>query len=844
MIRPPKGRLLSTPGHTVKRHGAYYVRCVSNTPLRRNESSREDLVFTDLEGGCKWARQKIEEYEKQRVGYREAFSGKLSIHAQPKMQLWHNFMASVLSVDKEAGMQTTSFPRQLEKGDSLELGTDRFTQYLLENRQKNQNEQRKRQQKAQARQDNLEAHARWQQNEEARKSPGKAKVGGFFVRQEDFQKRGRGGPKRAAVNLKPVVLRSRMSIKSLSSALCISAPQIVWVASQLLEKKLTLNDFVSKEVAEMIVEEFNGQVATPEKEVREDGHERQSRPPVVCIMGHVDHGKTTLLDALRGTSVAEREAGGITQSIGAFPVSSSADGGEPFQATFLDTPGHALFSQMRELGANRGVTDVVVLVVDAIDGLMPQSLESIRLAQAAKLPIVVAINKCDLEGSDPDKIIQELPRHGVVTEDNGGDVLVAKISAKKKTGLDQLRTAIALTAEMQDLSAPRETLAEAAVLEARKQEGLGLIVNVIVRQGTLKVGDYVVCGQQATKVRVLLDANGNRVDTAPPSFPVCIVGFKSLEGIGDTLTACADEQTAESKARSFIQEDLAGSMEEIEESGEVEQGDVETVTVRTGQKRFTRKLVAWATDEDREAEKDLESRTVRIFLKADVKGSLAALKLYVDQLPRNVLTIEVVKDGLGDFNETDVELAADTGAILAGFGVQASEQIQDLATKKKVSLHTRNVIYNLMDDIRDHLTAHLPTQKVVTVHGAAKIQALFPLKGKGSRQKVAAGCVVTLGTLAASKPYRVMRGDKVIAEVDCETLKHFKDKVSTVDKGNECGVILEEFDAFELGDIIECYEIEEVRPQFDDTIARGSRFDLPGSNNMQTHYSRLHAAST
>eukprot|EP00457_Paulinella_chromatophora_P002017 gb/GEZN01002020.1/.p1 GENE.gb/GEZN01002020.1/~~gb/GEZN01002020.1/.p1 ORF type:complete len:843 (-),score=101.02 gb/GEZN01002020.1/:67-2595(-) len=826
-----------------------YVRYLSSAPyMAQREPTQLEPMFADLESGCKWAQTKIEEFEKRRIGTRDAFSLNPSVHrtrGDKNSQIWNNFVERLVAADNTGDVCKLRRIGLQQKRDSLDQNyASSFTRLLLENRVLDSLSRR---QNAKIRTQEYLKRAALHEKRVAEKTVSKKQKDSstLFDQQEGFRapRRKRDYGQQDVIKIvPPIALKARQSVKALSLSMSVPSSKIIWVASQLLEREITINDFLSRDVAEIVVHEFGCKVLQ-ETSAPTDKTKRTAppRPPVVCILGHVDHGKTTLLDALRGTTVAEREAGGITQSIGAFAVKNK-DGEDTFEATFLDTPGHALFSQMRALGASSTMTDLVVLVIDAIDGLMPQTIESIRLAQKEKLPIVVAINKCDLEGADPDKIIADLERQGVITEDKGGDVLCARISAKKGTGLDILKTAISLTAESRDVSALRDVPARAAVVESRMQQGLGLVVNVIVREGVLRVGDWVVCGHQATKVRVLLDSNGQKVSEAPPAFPVSLIGFKTLENLSGQVQVFPTEQEAMTFAKNVAEHDKADTMAGLDETGEMIQADAETHRVKVSRK-FSRNVVAWASEEDREAAKELASRTVQLYLKADVLGSLDALKTYIVQLPQDYLTIEVVREGLGEFTTRDVELAGETNAFLAGFGVEASEAVKGKAKELSVRLSTNRVIYNLMDDIRDYLSEKLPLADVMVVKGTCKVNAIFPLKGKSSEQKVAAGCVVTGGELSATAQYRVLRNKQVVHEGGIDTLKHFKDKVSTVEKGKECGIVLENFHAFEVGDVLECFQKKMERPRFDDSRARGSHSDMPGINTASLHLSRKAAGS-
>ncbi len=539
------------------------------------------------------------------------------------------------------------------------------------------------------------------------------------------------------------------------------------------------SDEVDHDVAELIVEEFGHKlkrISASDVEVDLSGPEDAEedllpRAPVVTVMGHVDHGKTSILDAMRKSSVTAGEAGGITQHIGAYQIKvASGD-----KITFLDTPGHAAFTAMRARGAQ--VTDIVILVVAADDGIMPQTIEAISHAKSAEVPIVVAINKMDAPGANSMKVRQDLLQHEVFVESMGGEVLDIEVSAKEGTGLDKLEEAILLQAELNDLKANPNRTADGVVVEAKLDKGRGAVSTVIVQRGTLKVGDVVVAGTAWGKIRALVDDRGSQVKEAAPSMPVEILGLDSAPNAGDDFVVVDDE----AKARSVVNFRLNREKDE------------QNKTPAASLENMFDKL------------KEAEISTVPILLKADVQGSVGAIVTSLEQLNTDEVRCKIVHSGVGGISETDIGLAIATGAPVIGFNVRASRNAADLAHKEGVEIRYYSIIYDLIDDIKAVMSGMLAPDIKETIIGTAEVLDIFNA-GKGK----AAGCLVTSGVVRQGAKARLLRDDTVVYEGDLGSLRRFKDAVKEVESGVECGMNFASYNDMKIGDVIECFEVEEI----------------------------------
>ncbi|KAG8865179.1 hypothetical protein FRB96_000068 [Tulasnella sp. 330] len=565
------------------------------------------------------------------------------------------------------------------------------------------------------------------------------------------------------------------------------------------------------------------------------------RPPIVTIMGHVDHGKTTLLDTLRSTSVASGESGGITQHIGAFSVplkslsvaaasTSSSSLDAPRSVTFLDTPGHAAFSAMRARGAT--VTDIIVLVVAADDGVMPQTREVIQLVKKdSNLQLVVAINKCDKPGVDTDKIKNDLLQEGVQLEELGGDVPSVEVSGLTGLGLDRLMETITLVAELADLRAEKDIPAHGHVLEANLDKGRGPIATVLVSRGTLKSGDHIIAGTTWAKVRQMTDDRGNHVSSASPGTPVIVAGWKSLPGAGDeVLTARSGRKAADdvkravtNREREKANEALMVDVASINEKRAMEkrrrvQINADAAEVarlhKTGIKKGKLRAElnapdsAYATSAASQREDGVKQ--LRLIVKADVSGTIEAVVGAISNLGNKEVKVAVIQSGVGDVTESDVSMAEASQAMILGFNVSAPRSIEAAASSSNVRMHVDTVIYRLMDEVKARLVAMLPPTIEKRVVGEAKIQQIFEINRKGGGNLSIAGCRVVNGLVEKHKMARVVRDGQTMAEGKISALKHLKKEMTEVRKGMECGVVIDGFGDFKEGDLIQTYNIIEI----------------------------------
>ncbi len=496
-------------------------------------------------------------------------------------------------------------------------------------------------------------------------------------------------------------------------------------------------------------------------------------PPVVTIMGHVDHGKTSLLDTIRKTKVAAGEAGGITQHIGAYQVEVQGK-----KITFLDTPGHEAFTAMRSRGAQ--VTHIAVIVVAANDGVMPQTREAIDHAKAAKVPIIIALNKMDLLDANPDYVKQQLAEIDVVVEEYGGDVPLIPVSARKGTGIDDLLEMILLVAEIQDIRANPNAPATGTIIEAKLEKNIGATATALIQQGTLKMGDNIVVGAMAGKVRAMFNDRGKRIQKAPPSTPVSILGLPEVPQAGDRLEVIADERTARQMA------------EHVSEQRRSETMPLGQVSLDTLYMQMQEGTV-----------KELD-----IVLKCDVQGSAEAIKHSLSRVGDENLKVRLIHEGIGNISETDVHLAGASGAVIIGFNVKADGAAQRLAQKEGVDIRYYNIIYKLLDDIQAALTGMLEPTYQEVIEGHAEVQQVF----KAGKNFMIAGCRIVDGKITRSSQARITRAKELVFDGKIASLRRGKDDVREVATGYECGIVLEDFNGVEVGDLIESYYKERVKP--------------------------------
>ena len=606
------------------------------------------------------------------------------------------------------------------------------------------------------------------------------------AREREKEKR-RGGVAEQARVAREVVIPDVITVQELSNRMAVRGVDII----KFLMRQgvmLKINDVIDNDTAELVATEFGHTVKrVSEADVEEgfigaediDDH-MEPRPPVVTIMGHVDHGKTSLLDALRSTDVAAGEHGGITQHIGAYQVRLK-DGQ---RVTFLDTPGHAAFSAMRARGAN--ITDIVVLVVAGDDGVMPQTIEAIKHAKAAEVPIIVAVNKMDKPGSDPTRVVNELLQHEIVVESLGGDTQLIEVSAKARTGLDNLLEAILLQAEVLDLRANPDRTADGVVIEAKLDKGRGAVSTVLVNRGTLKRGDIVVAGAQFGRVRALLNERNEQLTEAGPATPVEILGLDGVPSPGEAFAVVENE----ARARELTE-----------------------YRIRQKREKSLAPIGAGASMADMMAKlQDKKLKELPLIIKADVQGSAEAIIGSLDKMATDEVRARIILSGAGAISESDVMLAKGAGAPVIGFNVRASAQARALAEREGVEIRYYAIIYDLLDDIKGVLSGMLAPIQRETFLGNAEVLQAFDISKIGK----VAGCKVTEGVVRKGAKVRIIRQDIVVLELGTlQTLKRFKDEVNEVPVGQECGMMFQGFQDIKVGDTIECFTVEEIKRQLD-----------------------------
>ncbi|MBS0969177.1 translation initiation factor IF-2 [Chimaeribacter arupi] len=582
-----------------------------------------------------------------------------------------------------------------------------------------------------------------------------------------------------AVN-RDVVIGETLTVAELANKMAVKGSQVI-KAMMKLGAMATINQVIDQETAQLVAEEMGHKVILRrENELeeavmsdRDTGAGAESRAPVVTIMGHVDHGKTSLLDYIRSTKVAAGEAGGITQHIGAYHVET-----ENGMITFLDTPGHAAFTAMRARGAQ--ATDIVVLVVAADDGVMPQTIEAIQHAKAANVPIVVAVNKIDKPESDPDRVKHELSQYGVMPEEWGGESQFMHVSAKAGTGIDELLDAILLQAEVLELKAIRNGMASGVVIESFLDKGRGPVATVLVREGTLNKGDIVLCGFEYGRVRAMRDELGREINSAGPSIPVEILGLSGVPAAGDEATVVRDEKKAREVAL-------------------YRQGKFREVKLARQQKSKLENMFANMTEG--------EVSELNIVFKADVQGSVEAIADSLMKLSTNEVKVKIVGSGVGGITETDATLAAASNAIVIGFNVRADASARRVIESESLDLRYYSVIYDLIDEVKQAMSGMLAPEYKQQIIGLAEVRDVF----KSPKFGAIAGCMVTEGIIKRHSPIRVLRENVVIYEGELESLRRFKDDVSEVRNGMECGIGVKNYNDVRTGDMIEVFETIEIQ---------------------------------
>ncbi|MGE0151910.1 MAG: translation initiation factor IF-2 [Reyranellaceae bacterium] len=579
--------------------------------------------------------------------------------------------------------------------------------------------------------------------------------------------------------VREVTIPETITVQELANRMAVRGADVIKSLMK-MNVMATINQNIDADTAELVVGEFGHtfkRVTEADVEIGIEGEQDtpeqlKPRPPVVTIMGHVDHGKTSLLDALRETDVAAREAGGITQHIGAYQVTLPSSA----KITFLDTPGHEAFTAMRARGAK--ATDIVVLVVAADDGIMPQTVEAIHHAKAAKVPLIVAINKIDKPSADPQRVRTELLQHEVQVESLGGEVQDVEVSAKEKLNLLKLEEAILLQAEVLELRANPDRTAAGVVIEAKLEQGRGPVATLLVQRGTLKAGDILVAGSQWGRVRRMLDDRGHTLASAGPAMPVEVLGLQGTPAAGDDMVV------VESEARA-------------REIAEFRQRRDRLQVVTTGRSSLEQML------------KDIKEGTAKelpVVIKGDVQGSVEAIEGALSKLATGSVAVRVLHKGVGGVNESDVTLAKASNALIIGFNVRANPQARDMAKRDKVDIRYYSIIYNVTDDVKNLMAGLLDPTYKENFLGTAEIRQVFRITKVGA----VAGCYVTEGSVKRGAKVRLLRDNVVVHEGSLKTLKRFKDEVREVNQGFECGMAFENYDDIKVGDVIECFDVEQV----------------------------------
>jgi len=600
--------------------------------------------------------------------------------------------------------------------------------------------------------------------------------------------RGKGKPKKRNAHgfqsptgpvIRDVQIGETITVSDLANQMSVKGAEVVKFMFK-LGTPVTINQVLDQETAQLVAEELGHKVTLISDTALEDSlaeslkfeGETETRAPVVTVMGHVDHGKTSLLDYIRRAKVAAGEAGGITQHIGAYHVETDRG-----MVTFLDTPGHAAFTAMRARGAK--ATDIVILVVAADDGVMPQTREAVQHAKAAGVPLVVAVNKIDKPGADLDRIRNELSVEGVTSEDWGGDTPFVKVSAKMGTGVDELLEAVLLQAEILELKATPSAPGRGVVVESRLDKGRGPVATVLVQDGTLRQGDMVLCGSNYGRVRAMLDENGKPVKEAGPAIPVEILGLDGTPDAGDELSVVADEKKAREVAL-FRQ----GKFREVK-LARAHAGKLENIFENMGQE---------------------EKKTLNIVLKSDVRGSLEALQGSLSGLGNDEVQVRVIGGGVGGITESDANLALASNAVLFGFNVRADAGARKIVEQEGLDMRYYNVIYDIIEDVKKALTGMLGSDVRENILGIAEVRDVF----RSPKFGAIAGCMVTEGVVYRNRPIRVLREDVVIFEGELESLRRFKDDASEVRAGMECGIGVKSYNDVKVGDKIEVFEKVQV----------------------------------
>lgn len=580
--------------------------------------------------------------------------------------------------------------------------------------------------------------------------------------------------------IKEVIIPEVITVQELAARMAEKSADVVKKLMS-LGVMATINQPIDADTAQIVVEEMGHKfkrVADSDVEEglsgpKDEASDLMPRPPVVTVMGHVDHGKTSLLDALRETNVVAKEAGGITQHIGAYQIEVA--GGQ--KITFIDTPGHEAFSEMRARGAK--VTDIVVLVVAANDGIMPQTIEAIRHAQAAEVPIVVAINKIDLPGADPMRVKTELLQHGIAVEEMGGESLCAEVSAKKRINIDKLVEAILLQAEILDLKANPNRKGEGSVVEAKMEKGRGSVATVLVQNGTLRVGDIFIAGKEWGHVRAMFNEHGKKVSEAGPATPVEVLGLQGTPAAGDNFIVVKDETQAK---------------------------EVTSYRIRKERDAKLVKSAKSAMEQMLDKIKSGEAKHLAVIIKADVQGSVEAIEGAITKFSNQEVSVQILHSAVGPISESDVTLAKASNAFIIGFNVRANPHARDMARRDGIDIKYYSIIYDVVDDVKKGLEGLLSPEIKEKILGYAEIRNVFNITGVGK----VGGCMVTEGLVKRGSKVRLLRDNVVIHDGNLAQLKRFKEDVKEVRESYECGMSFENYNDIQVGDYIECYELETI----------------------------------
>lgn len=589
---------------------------------------------------------------------------------------------------------------------------------------------------------------------------------------------------------KQITIKPPVVVREFSTLLNIKPFRLI---SELMEMGIfaSMNQTIDEATAQKIANKYNIELVLkhrttkpvnsqeeqkPEKKIIDESQFLETRPPIVCVLGHVDHGKTTLIDFIRKAHVANQEAGGITQHVGAYQVVQDGK-----KITFLDTPGHAAFSKIRQRGAT--VTDIAILVVAADDGFMPQTDEALKFAQKENVPVVVAINKIDAKGANIDRVKQQMQKRGITSEDWGGETLCVGISALKGTNIPQLLEAVLVQAEIMDLKANPKCPAEGVVIESKIEMGRGATTTVIINKGTLRVGDALICGKFYCKVRALLDENGVKMKEATPATPVQILGWSGAPDAGANFSVVKNEKEAKRQAEENERELRKKSNNEDKEN----------------KIKNIQDLMA--------AIESNKQKTLKVIVRADVQGSVEAVVDCLNAIQSSKVNLEVIDANVGQISLNDIHLAHAAGATLVGFNTRLENGVQAAAKHDQVNILQHNIIYEIIDQVKDSMRNLLDSEWEENKLGSAEVRQIFPLA-----KSFVAGCMVVAGKILREASVRLIRHNKVIAETKIQMLKRFKDDVTEVKSGYECGIQLSDVDDYIVGDIIECYEMVARKP--------------------------------